>query len=1745
MNHKFFRLLGSLFLALAMTAIASGPMPARAAGLWFVSPAGDDSNDCLDPGTTCATINGALSKASSGDIIYVAVGTYIGTGNEVVLLDKGVTLSGGWDDNFATQGSMSAIDGGGARRGIFVNSGVVVTIEYFVIQNGFFDGAFNGGGGIRNDGDLILNNSTISNNSAINCGAGGNIYNTGTLSVNTSTIQNGSTVCGGGALENSGTTTLTDSTVKDNSGVTAIDNDSGILTLNNSTVSGTTGSGLGIANFNGGTVNLNASSVSGNLGAGFLIENGPLTLNNSSVHNNSGGGIYVRAGGVVTTNNSTVSRNGEALSSTGGIYNESGGTVYLNSSTIANNIGTHSSATGGISNFGTVTMQNSILTGNIGSVAPDCSGSIDSAGYNLVGNTSSCTFTTSTGDLTNVDAKLGLLIGSPAYHPLAANSPAIDAGNPTGCTGSAGLLTTDQRGATRAGRCDIGAYEYATPGPATSISAYAGSLQRTPPLSAFKTPLQVLVVDEIGSPISNVVVTFTAPGSGPSGTFADSGTFTTTATTNETGIATAATLTANGQLGNYNVTATTISLPNSAIFSLTNAGWFVTPTGDDSNSCASADAPCLTVTGAIGKASSGDMVNVAEGTYTGTSSEVVLIDKDITLSGGWDTSFTTQSGMSTIDGEGTRRGITVSNFAAAVIERFDVQNGFTDYGGGIANGFGPLTLNNSVIRNNTASNGGGGIYHYWSGVLELNHTVVSNNIGGGILNDGDSGSGSTTTLNESRVESNNGYGISNFGSLVINNSTITGNTGVGVYNHWHDLMINNSTISNNIGTADGGGLYNYIGSVVMNNTTVSGNSATDRGGGISVSSGTVLLNNSTVSANMTTSNIYGGGGIYNSGATVILQNTLLAGNTTSGMGPDCHGGNPIESSGYNIIGNTSNCGFISGIDDWTNIDPLIGPLQDNGGSTFTHELLSFSPAIDTGNPAGCRDQADNLLTTDQRGIARPQGVRCDIGAFEFDGTSQPAANDNFADAEVINSLPYAATTNISGTGVEADEPQSCPYAMENTVWYSFTPIDTMMMRVESHGNVIGSIVGIYGSNGPGISNLQFLTCTNPGSSTTFLAEANQTYYLQVSGIFGEVGIVHVSLEEVLPSKDNFADAELISSLPFSATVDITDATNESGEPQWCTFMERTVWYSFTPTQNVALRVDTLGGAIAGNVNIYIPSGPGISDLNLLGCSINSGSFIFYAEAGNTYYLQAGSAFGEVGSIQINMEEVFPPANDNFTNSEIISSVPSSITVDVTDATNEPNEPQFCAFLEQTVWYSFTPADNTAVRADTLGSAVSASLNIYQAAGPGLSDLNFIGCSSTSGSLNFFAEAGSTYYIQAGASASGQVGTIQINLEQISPPANDNFTDAESIDSLPFSATVDVTNASSEAGESAPCTVERSVWYVLIPAESMVLRANTEGSAISALINIYQATGSGISDLQHLGCASSGNPAIFLAEAGQTYYLQAGAFLGGDGSIQVNLEQIPSVANDDFDNAVNVGALPFSDARDTTAASSAADDPVDCFNNGSVWYQFTAISNTSISANTFGSDYDTTLAVYTGSRGALEMVPGGCNDDFSSLQSRVDFNATAGTTYYFMVGFCCGNGAIGGGNLVFSVEQVSPPSMEVTIDIKPGSLTNPINPNSLGKIPVTILSTSDFNAITEIDKTSLTFGSTGDEHSLVSCNKRGTDVNGDGLKDLVCHFKTKLTGFVFGDTEGILKGQTLDGVPIEARDVVRILGASYP
>jgi len=121
-----------------------------------------------------------------------------------------------------------------------------------------------------------------------------------------------------------------------------------------------------------------------------------------------------------------------------------------------------------------------------------------------------------------------------------------------------------------------------------------------------------------------------------------------------------------------------------------------------------------------------------------------------------------------------------------------------------------------------------------------------------------------------------------------------------------------------------------------------------------------------------------------------------------------------------------------------------------------------------------------------------------------------------------------------------------------------------------------------------------------------------------------------------------------------------------------------------------------------------------------------------------------------------------------------------------------------------------------------------------------------------------------------------------------------------------------------------------------------------------------------------------------------------------------------------------------------------------------------------------------------------------------------------------------------------IADLRPAPLAVAIDIQPGSTTNRINLKKGGPVPVAILSSAQFDAPAQVDRTSLTFGRTGDEASLTSCNRRAKDVNSDGLSDLVCSFSTAASGFQAGDTEGVLKGRTVSDVSIIGSDSVTII-----
>lgn len=292
------------------------------------------------------------------------------------------------------------------------------------------------------------------------------------------------------------------------------------------------------------------------------------------------------------------------------------------------------------------------------------------------------------------------------------------------------------------------------------------------------------------------------------------------------------------------------------------------------------------------------------------------------------------------------------------------------------NGSPTFSLYNLTLTNGNAATEidvkGGAIYQS-GGTLSINNVVISNSsavtqnpndlgLGGAIYNN----ENSTTNIINSTISgntSNGGGGIYNRGIMTIVNSTISGN----------------STTGGNIG---GGGLYTtYARPTIIVNSTFSNNTTTGLGGGI-YSYGPIYLSNLTMYGNQA----WRGGGFYSDQGSFGIKNTLVAGNIATNAGPDIFG--PFTSYGYNLIQNhADSSGYLNtDLPDGTN--PLLGPLQNNGGLTFTRNLAPNSPAINAGNPAGCLDSNNNPIPTDQRGLSRPQGGRCDIGAVEYGVVTQ-------------------------------------------------------------------------------------------------------------------------------------------------------------------------------------------------------------------------------------------------------------------------------------------------------------------------------------------------------------------------------------------------------------------------------------------------------------------------------------------------------------------------------------------------------------------------------------------------------------------------------------------------------------------------------------------------------------------------------------------------------------------------------------
>jgi CSLREA domain-containing protein len=565
----------------------------------------------------------------------------------------------------------------------------------------------------------------------------------------------------------------------------------------------------------------------------------------------------------------------------------------------------------------------------------------------------------------------------------------------------------------------------------------------------------------------------------------------------------------------------------------------------------------LTITGkGEDNNATGDLDITSDITINGAGSDFTTIQAGTTDSNGVDRVFNLVNGSGTL----TLNGVTVRHGRATgahggdpdswgggvlndrgtlSIENSTLSGNWGEYvGGAVNNSYGTVNVDNSILSSNSAGSHGGGVYN--RGTLNIENSTLSDNSasrdGGGVDN-----YRGTVSINNSTLSGNYartlGGGVSNFyGTMNINNSTISGNSGGyncggGVYNYLSGtLSIESSAISDNSTSTRGGGVCND-GTASIKNSAISGNSAGSWGGGVHNQDGTMSIENSTLSAN--TADRFGGavslqdgtvevaystitdnaanydeevsygraGGIYTNGGAVTFKSTILSGNFGAGLiYDDCNAnyGGTFSSQGYNLVGDGTGCPANGTTDQVTNYPELIF-LADSNGDTQTRALLSSSPALNNiplgENGCGLGGHSD------QRGVLRPVGETCDIGAYEAGGVfwDGGGGDNNWTTAAnwSRNALPNASDTVVFNSRSAKDATLNDAFTLAGLVITSgyegtLTQVDNLTLS-DHFGQSGGTFAGGSGTVDVGGSfDLSGGTFSSPSGGMAVSGDWNQS-----------------------------------------------------------------------------------------------------------------------------------------------------------------------------------------------------------------------------------------------------------------------------------------------------------------------------------------------------------------------------------------------------------------------------------------------------------------------------------------------------------------------------------------------------------------------------------------------------------------------------------------------------------------------------
>ena len=953
--------LGVILVFLAGLLVLMPAPPVHAASVvWYVKPAATGAGDCSSWANAC-NLQFALTKATSGDEIWVAVGTYKPTNGSdraaTFQLKAGGEVYGGFAgtetnrDQRNPSAQLTILSGDiGTVGNSSDNSYHVVTdasgggtLDGFTITGGYADGDYphnQGGGMFIHYSNTTIRNVIFNGNYAWYGGGVENDYSNPTMS-NVTFNANSSNVAGGGMYNYNCSPTITNASFNGN---------------------GSSGSGGGIFNWysNPTVTNVTFSANWGDRGGGIYNSHSSPVVTNVTFDSNGasyqGGGMINNASSPTVTN---VTFSNSAAVDGSGMYNFNGSNPILKNVIIAKPDGRNC--------YGAI---NATSSNNL----------IEFSGENACGLANGVN-----GNIIGVNAGLdpsGLQDhgGSTMTIDLLPDSPAINAGTDLDCPAA------DQRGLSRpqGTACDIGAFEYQSPllpevttAAATNITTIETTLNGVVNANWNNTTVTFeygpdtsygMTVTAIGSPVreaTDTSVMYILTGLVPNTTYHY----------RVVGVNLV------GTVQGLDQAFTTKAIAPTVITGVAD----VTGNSATLNGTVNANGASTDVTFEYGtSATYGTTVNATQSPLTGSTDTAVsyplasLLPNNTyhfravgTNTGGTvnglDATFTTPcAGAITVtnandSGPGSLRQAIAGVCAGGTITFDPALNGQTITLASQLTVSKDMTIDGGAVSVTISGNGVARVFYINAGVTAtLDHLTIANGFGGA------------------------GGGIYNFGTLTVKNSTITGNTaftGGGIANEYY-LSITNCTLSGNFAHQGGGGIY----SSTSTSTSMS-------------------MFHSTLANNRVDLPLQGGG-IYIRHSFLTYTNNIIANNT----GGDFFGDDVTISFelGNNLVGdgNSSALALFSG-------DPKLGPPGNNGGPTMTFALLPGSQAIDAGHPSFC-------ATADQRGVTRPQGSDCDLGAFESQGfTLAPTGGDN--QSTLVNTA-FADPLAVSVTANDPVEP---------------------------------------------------------------------------------------------------------------------------------------------------------------------------------------------------------------------------------------------------------------------------------------------------------------------------------------------------------------------------------------------------------------------------------------------------------------------------------------------------------------------------------------------------------------------------------------------------------------------------------------------------------------------------------------------------------------------------------------------------